>query len=540
MTPAADAPTLLREVPDEVWAEAARFGWRRAGWEAIGARCLRVILRRAPAATFAIALAPLDAAQPAFQRAAHAQVSYEGALAAAGSEERGIQLALVAFLLRAADRALGTPSAGDAPEASLTRGGVGSAAVGERAHAEPDVSPTACALATSALDVDARGQVRPCCLFARPLVDDDGRPFLVPRDPLARIWESRDRLAVRAALDAGVQLPECARCWDAERHGRRSKRQSRPFGAPEPARAGLRSLTVYPSNLCNLRCRTCDPESSSSVAAERRRLLRTDARMRVLTDELGAAPIGPPADAREDVVLRLGDGVDPWSWLRGELGELERIELVGGEPLLVDAHFELLAAAVAAGSAPRITLDYSTNGTQVPARARELWPFFREVRVKVSLDAVGARFEYLRNPARWRDVEANLGALAALAPNVRLHANATTSVFSVLYLDELVDFAVRARLPLTLNPLGDPAHFDPRALPPGAKRAVRARLARCEAPAPLAGALAAMLDQMDSEDWSARALPRFRLHVAVVDDARGERFAAVFPELAQLLDAEAP
>jgi MoaA/NifB/PqqE/SkfB family radical SAM enzyme len=237
----------------------------------------------------------------------------------------------------------------------------------------------------------------------------------------------------------------------------------------------------------------------------------------------------------------------PENWLRdspllhesmAELAPgLAMLEFLGGEPLLFDEHFDLLAVLVDGGHAGHIELRYVTNGTRLPSRAARLWPHFKRVGLQVSLDGVGARFEYLRHPARWDAVVANIDGFRAIADRVDVTTNATFSLLSAYYLPELFDWARDHGLRCTLNSLGDPRWLDARTLPPPAKQVVRQRLADGKSGADDSerSNVDALLDLMDSADWSAEELPAFRLRTRLQDEHRRESFEATFPELAALL-----
>lgn len=514
--------SLAGIVPAPIWAAGARLGWRFDSVRLLGTDSVVITLFHEPTrATFAIELLPASNDGKAFHRAGRVQAGHRDPLAAA-PDERAWQLALLVFLSRAADRALDE------------QGGLIPAVFGLRAATAAARGETSCELATYALNVDVFGGLKPCCLFERQLTDDAGRPCHVPDVSLGRIMNGKDLTSVRTALDSGMRIPECARCWRTERHNRMSKRMSHPVEdtGRQVAPGTLRSLTVFSSSRCNLRCRTCDAKASSSIAAEQMRLL---ARKPDAAELLGSTP----DELRALPGSWLSRGPEAWAWLGDQLTELERLEFLGGEPLLHDEHFDLLAACVDGGVAHRIALEYATNGTQVPRRARELWPAFKSVRIQVSLDAVGARFEYLRHAARWAEVEANIATLSGLSPKAKLAVNATTSIYNVLYLDELVAWSADRAIELVLNPLGGPRHFDPRVLTAPAKAAVRARLEACRVKPELADEFASFLDEMESADWSDEELPRFFAHTRLLDEARKENFAATFPELASLLHSRA-
>jgi MoaA/NifB/PqqE/SkfB family radical SAM enzyme len=406
----------------------------------------------------------------------------------------------------------------------------------------PDAALTAeqhetfCVLPWTMLDVKRQGQVQPCDLFKRALVADDGTPLDARRHSLATAWGSADLRRVREAHAAGERIDECERCWRVEATGGTSRRRSylRELAHLVPlARSGkpkLTFLSVFPGNLCNLRCRTCGPEASSALIGETREI-------EALVTQRGGRglPVARPAVVenwlRDSPLFRASlDEVAPG---------LSLLELLGGEPLLFDEHFDVLADLVQHGHAGHIELRYVTNGTRLPARAADLWPHFKRVGLQVSLDAVGARFEYLRHPARWDAVVANIDGFRAIADRVDVTTNATFSLLSAYYVNELFSWTRGRGLRCTLNSFGEPRWLDPRALPPAAKRAVRERLGGGQSGADEREQrnVDALLDLMDSADWSTDELPSFRLRTRLQDERRGESFEATFPELAALLGA---
>jgi MoaA/NifB/PqqE/SkfB family radical SAM enzyme len=393
---------------------------------------------------------------------------------------------------------------------------------------------TFCILPWTMLDVKRQGQVQPCDLFKRPLVADDGTPLDARRHSLATAWGSADLRRVRQAHADGERIDECERCWRVEATGGTSRRRSylRELAHLVPlARSGkpkLTFLSVFPGNLCNLRCRTCGPEASSALIRETREI-----------EGLVAQRGGKPLPVAPTMV--------PENWLRDSplfresldalAPGLSLLEFLGGEPMLFDEHFDLLADLVDHGHAGHIELRYVTNGTRLPSRAADLWPHFKRVGLQVSLDAVGARFEYIRHPARWDAVVANIEGFRAIADRVDVTTNATFSLLNAYYVSELFAWASGHGLRCTLNSFGEPRWLDPRTLPPLAKQGVRERLARGKSGADdrEQSNVEALLDLMDSADWSAAELPTFRLRTRLHDEYRGESFEETFPELAALL-----
>lgn len=390
-----------------------------------------------------------------------------------------------------------------------------------------------CPYPFTTLEVDVEGYVRPCCLFERPYQRDDGAPFDVRRQSLAEIWRSDDVDRVRRALRAGEALADCARCWDIEAVGgqsrrlvelRRTKEAPADLGAPK-----LRTLQLNPGNRCNLKCRTCSPHSSTAWRGEWREV---SARARRLGSTSG--PFDLPGDF---VVDWAADPGRVWQDIEPLVATLELLEVHGGEPMHIPEHLELLERCVASGHASHIALSYNTNGTRIPDRAEGLWRAFRSLHVQVSTDGVGPRFEYLRYPARWDDVRANIDRYRALG-FVELSVNATVSALNALYLDEFLGWAGGEGLRVELHPVGSPPWYDPRVLPPGARREAHERLDGVAFPDPAVVARAQrLLDLMDSDDGSDAMLRELALRTRLHDEARGQSVDESLPRLARWLPA---
>ena len=96
-----------------------------------------------------------------------------------------------------------------------------------------------------------------------------------------------------------------------------------------------------------------------------------------------------------------------WNNLRELLPNIKYFEFTGGEPFMIQEHFDLLQYAVDQGYAKNIDIHYNTNGTQWPD-AHELWSHFKRVDIAFSIDNVEDRFEYERYGANWNEVTTNI------------------------------------------------------------------------------------------------------------------------------------
>jgi sulfatase maturation enzyme AslB (radical SAM superfamily) len=87
-----------------------------------------------------------------------------------------------------------------------------------------------------------------------------------------------------------------------------------------------------------------------------------------------------------------------------EIPTIERLYIVGGEPLLIDQHYEFLQKCIDAGRSKSIVIEYNTNITNIPERAWNIWKHFERIQIGMSVDAVGPINDYIRNPSKWHKI----------------------------------------------------------------------------------------------------------------------------------------
>ena len=81
-----------------------------------------------------------------------------------------------------------------------------------------------------------------------------------------------------------------------------------------------------------------------------------------------------------------------------------------------------------------------TNMTLLPKDVAELWPLFKSVTLRCSIDGYGPLNEYIRRPSKWRDIDRHLHTLDAHFRDWNLRRvtiNTTVQVYNVLDLDKL-------------------------------------------------------------------------------------------------------
>jgi hypothetical protein len=154
---------------------------------------------------------------------------------------------------------------------------------------------------------------------------------------------------------------------------------------------------------------------------------------------------------------------------------LQRLYITGGEPLINRRVAEILDVLIDRGASQHINLELSTNCTHVDAATIERLKRFRRASLLLSLDAVGKTYEYIRYPARWSVVDANVRRLKS-EHGLECSVPPVVQIYNLLHLPDLYRYCASMDLYVTLNVLRVPERLAIHNLPPKTRRAAAARL----------------------------------------------------------------
>ena len=394
-----------------------------------------------------------------------------------------------------------------------------------------------CVLPWISLETSPIGTVRPCCLAEDELVDDAGNKFNLATAKFSSIQNSNSMRRLRQKFIDGRQPQTCRKCWREERSGRTSKRMhtldrlkhmitDTDWTADAKP---LMFLDLKLGNICNLKCRICGSWSSSTFAVEE------------LED------ISDTTEKKASIhyqMLRQGawpkENQSFWSEIDLVSDQIRYIEFTGGEPFMIQEHFDMLQGLVARGLAGNIEIHYNTNGTQFPAAAESVWSNFKTVEIAFSIDDVGARFEYQRTNAEWDLVVANIERFRQMRsrhPNIQLQVCSTVNVFNVYYLEELAHWIDQQDFDFIYwNMMHDAYYFSISTLPSTVKSAVGARLASAKVAEHTRLEFSRIKDFMNNGVSLDGEL--LRLKIRDLDNKRGQSLVKIEPEFAKLIDYE--
>jgi organic radical activating enzyme len=392
-----------------------------------------------------------------------------------------------------------------------------------------------CVLPWISLETSPIGTVRPCCLADDEIVDNSGHKFQLLTSTFADIQSSRHMQTLRQEFLQGQQPQTCRKCWTVEDAGGTSKRMHtldrlKHMGISstwtEDAKP-LMFLDLKLGNICNLKCRICGSWSSSQFATEELKFINGNKKesfhYQMLKD--GAWP-------RENSQF--------WTELNSSLSNIRYLEFTGGEPFMIQEHFNLLQTLIDQGVAHQVEIHYNTNGTQYPKHAETIWRHFKHVEIAFSIDDIEQRFEYQRTNAVWAEVVANIEKfklMRARNSNISLQVCCTVNVFNVLYLADVANWIAEQEFDYVYwNMLHDAPWLNIAQLPTDVKLYIANHLKNCLLPADYQDEIQKIIEFMYLGN-SNNGQDTIR-NIRQLDSRRNESLKIVSPELAILLNYE--
>ena len=247
---------------------------------------------------------------------------------------------------------------------------------------------------------------------------------------LDQLYNSDELKQLRLDLLAGTPRPDvCKNCYKKDEAGFSSPRTRsiKDFShkieefiktTDDTGKTDINNIYYWDirhSNLCNLKCRTCNEEYSSSWAAENNSI--NNIKLKSI-------------DRNVDLLSESYDTV-------------RDIYFAGGETLLMPEHFETLTKLIATGRANEITISYSSNLTKLDYNNHnliDLWKHFNDVYISISLDEVEEKYNYVRHGIDWEVVKSNIIQLKQSTKeynNIHYRFTPTISIFNVLRLTDI-------------------------------------------------------------------------------------------------------
>jgi MoaA/NifB/PqqE/SkfB family radical SAM enzyme len=276
-------------------------------------------------------------------------------------------------------------------------------------------------------------------------------------------------------------------------------------------------VEMHVSNLCNLKCLTCNEWDSSQFHAENK--------------ILGISK-HPGTNFTKFVVntaKALEEVIHPGMLF---------LDIRGGETLLVPEVKKQLSD-VAPDIAKNITLKIQTNGTIKPdTEWLEIFKKFKNTKINVSVDAYGDDNHYVRYPANWKDI---LDTIECIKSNgIKFIINTVVSNLNIMFLDKLLIWIQKNNYLNYLYILESPAHYSPTNLPDDCLEIAVSRLSKLPKKFEnqnTAGSVDRLIDMCNNtivgDDKNNLRWESFIKEVKMRDKQRGNCIVDVIPELRQ-------
>lgn len=391
------------------------------------------------------------------------------------------------------------------------------------------INDTFCVLPFMHLATNASGNFRVCCNSTpgeNQILDADGKSTNLSKNDIEEVWNSDFYKDIRQQFLDNKRPTICARCFEEEDAGVKSARKSFNeswFSDDIELRAhqskmNVRYIDLRLGNLCNLKCRMCNPYASSMWVKE-------------WNEVVGSAQLVPneKLDQEDLDFLSKMDWFNQskvWENIAKVADSIEEIYLTGGEPTLATAQYELFQYLHDKQLSQNIRLKYNTNLTNIPKEMVWHWHRFKLVKINASIDAVGPLDRYIRYPSSWDKVFENFKELRRLR-NTRMQVHTTVQTYNILHLPEIYKWADSIMFDdIYLNILNHPYCLNVRTLPDEIKQEAEKRLQ----PYLNRPKVKQLIKYMWKDSWFDSYWKEFVNYTNVMDQKRNENILELIPE----------
>lgn len=305
-----------------------------------------------------------------------------------------------------------------------------------------------CLLPFHHLAIRPNNQVYPCCQF---------RHEHTPKDlhlDYDDVFNHPFMQEVRQYMKDDKPHPGCSMCYEQEKYsnGKFSMRKDfiRDLGSEIPEKPVLTHVDLALSNVCNNRCRMCNPELSTNWYSDAKKL----------GDEFF-----PP--------VKLSGIINSKPILENyDLTQLKYLKLIGGEPLMEqDKFIDLLNRC----DLPKLRILLTTNSTIIPSeKLHNLLKQCDVVWVNLSVDAFGDLNSFLRKGSKWDNVVKTMSWFAENFPR-KAKVHGIISIYNInnfYLLEEFVKHTFKGDLFVEWQMVDGPNWMQPSNLPIKVKESI--------------------------------------------------------------------
>ena len=415
------------------------------------------------------------------------------------------------------------------------------------------------------------------------LKTEEGKPANLNVSDLQSGWNSTYMKNVRKIMLANGKPESCSKCYKEEDSGHLSKRQwETNYWAQRVNIDQLVAQTTddgqVPPNLkyidlrfgseCQLACVMCSPHDSSGWIPEWNKIypiVQNKELSKTMAWENKGSVNGSSFNWHKNNPVF-------WQQFNEQIPNMQQLYFAGGEPLIIDEHYDILEECIRQGHAKNLEVRYNSNGIEWREDLFDLWKEFKLVRFHYSVDAIGKKNDYIRYPSDWKRTEEVFRILDnETSNNVEVTVACAVQALNIYYIPEFIKWKLEQNYKkINMWPFGAgginhhfvywPAHLNVKILPRWFKD-------KCEQhyeefipwwtenwelgiPSWYKGKitkeqwinaeygikrLRGMIKFMKSEDWSNR-LPETAEYLKLLDQQRNLKFEDIFTEMKGVFD----
>ena len=321
-----------------------------------------------------------------------------------------------------------------------------------------------CPLPWMSLNVRNNGDLRVCCNANVSknqglITKEDGTVYNLGKDHFDDVRNAELLKEIRKSILKEEFHSSCVRCqseteagmqsrahWE-ERNWRhvidekKAKEITNEDGSIDVKINPIKYLDLRFGNLCNLKCRMCGPTDSNQWYDDTVKLWGNtykDSGQVIKLVQNKKGKYEPEVN-----IYNWYENPNFWSDMESIIPTVERLYIVGGEPLLIDQHYDFLQKCVDMNRAQKIILEYNTNITNIPQRAWNIWKHFAKVNIGMSVDAVGPLNDYIRYPSNWNKIEENMRKLDVAEGDFKIWWAATIQAYNLVQLPDIMMWKIK-------------------------------------------------------------------------------------------------
>ncbi|WP_372655403.1 twitch domain-containing radical SAM protein [Halobacteriovorax sp.] len=273
-----------------------------------------------------------------------------------------------------------------------------------------------CPLPWVHLSLEPGGKVYSCCntSFHKELGNINNNSF-------EEILNSTSNETMREKFSNREIPKECSICVDQETLGQISLRESsiRKFPSIDStSKPSLKYLSLRLDNICNLKCRTCGPELSTSWYKDSLQM----------GDNIPAGVIQSFKDESsfEDFINTIPQ-------------TLEVLYFAGGEPFLSPKFYRVLEKLLE-NNQSNVEILINTNITKVKLNDKDglkILSSFKNVYLDLSIDGIEEVGDYSRKGMKWIETKRLIEEIQELYPSIKMKIFPTISILNIFHIPDL-------------------------------------------------------------------------------------------------------